>query len=162
MIERLFTIGAYGFTGEAFADALRRAGVDGFIDVRARRGVRGSEYAFANAKRLQKSLADAGIAYAHAKELAPTDAIRQAQFKADAAAKIAKRDRTRLGDAFVSAYRQQFLASFDARAFIAAHAPGARRACLFCVEREPGACHRSLLADRLGADLGIPVEHLSP
>jgi len=33
---------------------------------------------------------------------------------------------------------------------------------LFCVEREPAACHRSLLAERLGKDLGIEVEHIIP
>jgi hypothetical protein len=35
-------------------------------------------------------------------------------------------------------------------------------AALFCVEREPDACHRSLLAERLAADLGVEVVHLLP
>jgi hypothetical protein len=33
---------------------------------------------------------------------------------------------------------------------------------LFCVEREPAACHRSLVAARLSRDLGLDVEHLGP
>ena len=32
---------------------------------------------------------------------------------------------------------------------------------LFCVEREPGACHRGLLAERL-ATVGATVAHLTP
>jgi hypothetical protein len=31
---------------------------------------------------------------------------------------------------------------------------------LFCVEGNPEACHRSLVAERLHEDWGIPVEHL--
>ncbi len=33
---------------------------------------------------------------------------------------------------------------------------------LLCVERDPEACHRSLVADRLAAVLGLPVRHLLP
>jgi hypothetical protein len=32
----------------------------------------------------------------------------------------------------------------------------------FCVEREPKACHRSLLADAVATELGATVEHLVP
>jgi hypothetical protein len=32
---------------------------------------------------------------------------------------------------------------------------------LFCVERDPEACHRSLIADRI-ATHGVPVTHLRP
>jgi hypothetical protein len=35
-------------------------------------------------------------------------------------------------------------------------------AALLCVERDPHACYRSLIADRLAADYGVPVEHLLP
>jgi hypothetical protein len=30
------------------------------------------------------------------------------------------------------------------------------------VERDPAACHRSLLAERLAADLGAEIVHLRP
>jgi len=33
---------------------------------------------------------------------------------------------------------------------------------LFCVEREPAACHRSLVSDRLRWTDGVVVEHLLP
>jgi hypothetical protein len=33
---------------------------------------------------------------------------------------------------------------------------------LFCVERDPEACHRSLVAERLEAEHGLAVEHLRP
>ena len=47
-LERVVTIGAYGFSADRFFAALREAGVDTFLDIRQRRGVRGAEYAFAN------------------------------------------------------------------------------------------------------------------
>jgi hypothetical protein len=31
-----------------------------------------------------------------------------------------------------------------------------------CVERDPEACHRSLIAERLAAEDGIDVTHLRP
>jgi len=77
------TIGVYGWTLEAFLDALRAAGVALVLDVRQRRGVRGSEYAWANAVRLQAALAEAGIGYRHRKELAPTTELRDLQYRED-------------------------------------------------------------------------------
>jgi uncharacterized protein (DUF488 family) len=35
-------------------------------------------------------------------------------------------------------------------------------AALFCVERDPEACHRSLVAERLRAEHGLPVTDLRP
>jgi uncharacterized protein (DUF488 family) len=60
---RVATIGVYSFTGEAFLARLREAGIVMLLDVRQRRGVRGSEYAWANSRRLQAALAEAGIEY---------------------------------------------------------------------------------------------------
>ncbi|HRI57448.1 MAG TPA: hypothetical protein PK170_10170, partial [Anaerolineae bacterium] len=51
-------------------------------------------------------------------------------------------------------------AGFDSRQFIADLGPETQVVALFCVEREPAACHRSLLATRLQRDLGLSVEHL--
>jgi hypothetical protein len=50
------TIGVYGFDRNSFLAALRGAEVKLLLDVRQRRGVRGSEYAWANAQRLQAAL----------------------------------------------------------------------------------------------------------
>ena len=63
------TIGVYGFTADTVLAALRRAKVQVVLDVRQRRGVRGAEYSWANAVRLQAALADAGIEYRHLREL---------------------------------------------------------------------------------------------
>ena len=162
MIERVLTIGAYGFDAATFVDALRSAGADVFIDIRARRGVRGAAYAFANAKRLQRALAEAGIRYVHVKDLAPSRAVRDAQYRADAELGIAKRERTSLGPAFVAAYENECLSGFDPGAFAETHVREACRPVLFCVEREPRACHRSLVAPRLAQAFAVPVIDLGP
>lgn len=66
------TIGVYGFDGESFLRRLQHADVRLLLDVRQRRGVRGPDYAWANARRLRAALALARIAYEHHPELAPT------------------------------------------------------------------------------------------
>src|SRR5512146_822054 len=115
---KLVTIGVYGTSETAFFDALKRAGVDTFCDIRWRRGVRGAEYAFVNSARLQRRLAELGIRYLHFQDLAPTPELRQKQYEADKAERTAKRKRTQLSDAFIQAYRQEHLAGFDAQKFL--------------------------------------------
>ena len=110
----VLTIGAYGWSEPAFFAALETAGVEVFCDVRRRRGVRGSEYAFVNSKRLQQRLAELGIAYVHRIDLAPSDEARQAQYAVDEATGVRKRARTELSDAFARAYEQETLREFDA------------------------------------------------
>ncbi len=156
------TIGAYGWDAERFFAALVAAGVDTFCDLRARRGVRGREYAFANSQRLQARLAELGIRYLHRPDLAPDAETRAAQHAADQAGHTAKRQRGSLSPAFVDAYCRERLDGFDSAVFLADLAPGAQVIALFCVEREPAACHRGLLADRLARDLDITVRHLLP
>jgi len=159
---RLVTIGVYGSDEDAFFDALQRAGVDTFCDIRWRRGMRGREYAFANSARLQKRLGELGITYLHFRDVAPSPELRKAQAKADKEHRIARRKRTVLGDAFVEGYCRDILAGFNSRKFVEQFGPDAKIVALFCVEREPAACHRSLLAGRLGKDLGLKVEHIIP
>jgi hypothetical protein len=156
------TIGAHGWDAERFFGALVAAGVDTFCDLRARRGVRGHEYAFANSRRLQARLAELGIRYVHRLDLAPSAATRSEQLAADAATHTAKRLRTHLSSAFIETYRRERLAGFDSVRFAADLGPGTRVVALFCVEREPAACHRSLLAERLTHDLSVKVTHLTP
>lgn len=161
MVSRVVTVGVYGFTVDRFVEALKSAGVDVLIDVRQRRGVRGSEYAWANSQRLQAALAEADIAYLHLKELAPTTEIRTAQYAADAAAGEGKRTRTELSDGFKRAYVDQILAAVNLESALA-DLPTSATAAFLCVEREPQACHRSLIADRLVVDHGVEVAHLLP
>jgi uncharacterized protein (DUF488 family) len=156
----LVTIGVYGSDEASFFGALQQAGVDTFVDVRARRGVRGAAYAFANSQRLQARLAELGIRYVHRPDLAPSPEARGQQYAVDKTNRTAKRQRTVLDPAFAAAYRQERLAGFDSRQFVAGLGPEARVVALFCVEREPAACHRSLLATRLRRDLGLAVRHL--
>lgn len=160
---RLITIGVYGFSEEAFFERLRAAGVDTFCDIRWRRGVRGREYAFANSGRLQKRLGELGIRYLHFRELAPSPELRKRQSDADKAARIQKRKRAALGEAFIAGYREA-MSGFDSSRFLESLGQATSVAALFCVERDPAACHRSLLAERLQKDLGpeIEVAHLTP
>jgi len=161
MVGRVVTIGVYGFTSARFLSALERAGVDALLDVRQRRGVRGSEYAWANSQRLQVALERDGIAYRHIKQLAPTSEIRAAQYTADAAAGEGKRTRTALSDGFKHAYVDQVLNAADLAALLSGLGESDTVA-LLCVERDPQACHRSLISERLSEEYGVPVEHLLP
>ena len=161
MLE-VFTIGVYGFTAPGFFDALRAARIDTFCDLRRRRGLRGSEYAFANSERLQRELEKLGIRYRHCLHLAPSPELRDRQAAEDKTSGTAKRQREGLGAAFVSGYDETCLAAFDSAAFAQEMGPEAERVALFCVEREPSACHRSLVAERLERDLGLKVTHLLP
>ena len=52
--------------------------------------------------------------------------------------------------------------AFDAAGFVASLGDGVESIMLFCVEQAPAACHRSLLAERLGRDRGAEVVHLLP
>ena len=130
----LATIGVYGFDADTFMRALEDADVRVLLDVRQRRGVRGSEYAWANAGRLQSALEAAGIGYVHLKELAP---------------------------AYVERYTRDILDPVGVEPVINAFPP-AGAAALFCVERDPAACHRSLIAARVADGHRVPVSHLRP
>ena len=88
-LHTVFTIGVYGSTEESFFGALVENEIDLFIDIRARRGMRGSKYSYVNSTVLQAKLRKLGIYYAHLKELSPTKKIRALQWQAD------KEDQTR-------------------------------------------------------------------
>jgi uncharacterized protein (DUF488 family) len=156
----LRTIGVYGFDGDSFLGALAGAGVELLLDVRQRRGVRGSEYAWANARRLQDALAAAGIGYSHLKELAPTTELRRLQYREDDRLGEGKRSRSALAPEYVRRYREEVLDRVDLGPIVAWI--GSSRAALLCLEREPAACHRSLIAERLRGEWDFQVEHLCP
>jgi uncharacterized protein (DUF488 family) len=145
----------YGWTLDAFLEALRSAGVEVVLDVRQRRGVRGSEYAWANARRLQAALDEAGVGYEHHPELAPTTELRQLQYAEDARAGVGKRSRDLLAPEYVRRYTTEILDRVELE-------PPPVPSALLCVERDPEACHRSLIAERLAAEHGVRVDHLRP
>ena len=159
---KIITIGVYGFDEPSFFEALIKAEVDTFCDIRSRRGVRGSTYAFANSKRLQARLAELGIRYVYRKDLAPTQTVRDRQAAADKATKTAKRKRTELGKEFVEAYQTECLAEFEPKSLLDELESDARVVALFCVETAPEACHRSLVADKLAKTLNLEVEDILP
>ena len=155
------TIGVYGFTAQLFLERLREAGVGLLVDVRQRRGVRGSEYMWANATRLQAMLAEADIEYRHRKELAPTTELRQLQYREDDRQGVGKRSRTQLAPEYRERYIAEILNRADLDAVVAEF-PTDRVTALMCVERDPEACHRSLIAERLAAQYGLEEIHLGP
>ena len=157
----LTTIGVYGFDSDSFLSALRTADVRTLVDVRQRRGVRGREYAWANAARLEAAVREAGIEYRHVRELAPTTELRHLQYAEDARQGVGKRSRVELAPEYVERYTREILDVFDLGSFVA-ELPGDGAAALMCVERDPEACHRSLVAERLASEHGLDVTHLRP
>jgi uncharacterized protein (DUF488 family) len=155
------TIGVYGWTLERLLEAVDQADVRQLLDVRQRRGVRGSEYAWANAKRLQAALAHAGIEYRHLPELAPTTELRRLQYQEDERSGVGKRSREELAPAYVERYTSEILDRANLSAIVAEF-PHDAAAALFCVERDPEACHRSLIAERLSTVHDLSVVHLRP
>jgi uncharacterized protein (DUF488 family) len=155
-----FTIGVYHSTGEEYFQKLTDNNIDTFCDIRQRRGVRGSQYAFVNSKRLQDKLNEFGIKYRHILALAPTPEIRESQKKADTQSGELKRNRDKLGQVFIKTYMENILEKFDLKPFIdGLDEIGAKKVVFFCVEEKPEACHRKLVTDQL-EKLGYKITHL--
>ena len=175
-LHTVFTIGVYGSTEESFFGALVENEIDLFIDIRARRGMRGSKYSYVNSTVLQAKLRKLGIYYAHLKELSPTKKIRALQWQADKEDQTRKRDRTMLGAAYVEAYKKQILkyGKRKAELILDPHKvlerakqlavfpedQPLRRYVLFCVESNASACHRSLVAARFKDKMGGKIKDL--
>jgi uncharacterized protein (DUF488 family) len=160
-VKRVCTIGVYDWELDTFLEALGAADVRLLLDVRQRRGVRGREYAWANAARLQRALADAQIAYHHHRELAPTTELRQLQYAEDARRSVGKRSRVELAPVYRERYTSEILDHVDLGA-VAAELPLDGAGALFCVEADPEACHRSIIAECLASEYAVAVTHLRP
>lgn len=162
-MERLkfFTIGVYGTTEQSFFDKLVQYQIDTFCDIRNRRGVRGSKYRYVNSKKLQEKLQSLGIKYLHVQDLSPSQEIRDLQKKADMLQGVLKSERTELGFTFKNEYQQRVLAKFDFVTFLNnLKDNGSHSIVLFCVEAEPNACHRSLVANKLHNGFSLTIEHI--
>jgi len=155
------TIGVYGFDGPGFVAALDGAGVTRVLDIRQRRGVRGSEYAWANARRLQARLADAGIGYEHHPEFAPDTELRHLQYREDDRQGVGKRSRELLAPEYVRTYTAEILELVPIEV-LARRLPVQGAGALMCVETNAAACHRSLVAGRLAERLGYEILDLEP
>jgi uncharacterized protein (DUF488 family) len=155
-VRTIATVGIYQSSLPDFLEKLRRNKVAMVVDVRQRRGVRGPDYAWANAQRLQAALEHAAIEYRHVRELAPTTELRQLQYREDDRLKVGKRSRVELSETYRRRYLREILDRVDLGAFLES-LPDAAVSALLCVEHDPRACHRSLIADRIHAQFGNPV-----
>jgi hypothetical protein len=106
---------------------------------------------------LQDALSGAGIAYRHVIELAMPDELRKLQHRYDDRAGVGQRSRVELAPEVRDRYRAEVLDRVDV-ADALGPLPARGLAALMCVEGVPAACHRSVIAERLAAD----VVHLRP
>jgi uncharacterized protein (DUF488 family) len=160
-MPRIATIGVYDLDAAQFVSMLDDAGVTKIFDIRQRRGVRGPQYSWANAQRLQALLADAHIGYEYHPELAPDTELRQLQYRDDDRQGVGKRSRVRLAPEYVRIYTEEILDRVPLEPLVRqlpVHGIGA----LLCVEATAQACHRSLVAARLAERFGFEVTHLEP
>ncbi len=74
---------------------------------------------------------------------------------------MGKRSRVLISDEFRAAYEHEILDTVDLDGLVASLSAW-HRAALLCVERDPEACHRSLVTNRMVRELGIAVTHLRP
>ncbi len=155
---KIYTLGVYGKSEEDFFNSLTCNNISTFVDIRQRRGVRGSQYKFVNSKYLQTKLAELGIAYLYEQKLAPTKAIREKQWAEDKAKGQTKKFRDILGNAFSQEYCNCILSIFDIDSLVKQlENNGSENIVLFCVESIAAACHRSLVASELNRKFGFEV-----
>jgi len=156
-----FTIGVYNSDEITFFQKLLDNKIDTFCDIRQRRGVRGSKYAFVNSNRLQDKLLSLDIKYGYVPQLAPTSEIRDLQKAIDLEKGELKRERQELGKVFTIEYKNQILNSFEFESFFEMlEIAGAKNIALFCVEEHPEACHRSLVTQKLANFYHYNIVHL--
>jgi len=140
---RIFTIGYEGTTVGEFLDALKTAGVQRVIDVRALPLSRRPGF---SKSALRGALEEAGIDYVHLKALG-TPADGRAAARAGRHADMARIYASQLELPEAIAQGGQMIALADEK-------PTA----LLCFEREPAECHRTLLLEAVAPD--AEVTHL--
>jgi uncharacterized protein (DUF488 family) len=142
---RIFTIGYEATTMAEFLAALKAAGVERIIDVRALPLSRRPGF---SKTPLRNALDEVGIDYVHLKALG-TPADGRSAARAGKQSELERIYAAQLGlpEAMVQAEQMRELAS---------EKPSA----LLCFEREPTQCHRSLLLDAVARD--AEVTHLFP
>ena len=142
---RIFTIGYEATTMPDFLAALKQAGVERVIDVRALPLSRRPGF---SKTPLRVALEDVGIEYVHLKALGtPADGRAAAR-----AGRHADLERIYAGQLELPEAMAQGAQMLD----LAAEKPSA----LLCFEREPAHCHRTLLLDAVAQ--GAQIVHLYP
>jgi uncharacterized protein (DUF488 family) len=141
----IFTIGYAGASVPAFIAALREAGVELVLDIRA---VPASRKKGFSKTPLAAHLDDAGIAYRHLRALGTPKAGREAARAGDI-------------DAFERIFRSQ-LEEPEAVLDLgeALDLAQAKPVCLLCMERDPEHCHRLIVAERMAKETGQKIRHL--
>jgi uncharacterized protein (DUF488 family) len=137
---KIFTIGYEGATVGEFLDALREAGVERLIDVRALPLSRRPGF---SKSPLRAALEEAGIEYVHLKALG-TPAEGRSAARAGRHGDLARIYPGQLELPEAIAQGAKMLA-------LAAECPSA----LLCFEREPAHCHRALLLDAVAPNAEV-------
>jgi uncharacterized protein (DUF488 family) len=145
MTIMLHTIGYQGRDPGSFVAALRAAGIETLIDIRA---VPHSRKPGFSKTQLARHLQEAGIAYLHLVALGNPPAGREA----------AKAGR-------MEDYRRAMESQLDSAAGqgdlrSAAERAAAAPSCLMCFEADSAQCHRSLVAARLAERHGFAIRHI--
>lgn len=147
-MHTLATIGYEDATVQRFQDALREAGVELLVDVRAVAGSRRPGFA---KTRLAANVGEIGIGYLHLRGLGtPADGR--------AAARAGRHDE-------MHAIFHRHLQTAEAQAELHALADlvrSGKRVCIMCLEADPAHCHRTLVAEALGEIVPLEVNHLRP
>jgi uncharacterized protein (DUF488 family) len=141
-------IATIGYEGAALDDliaALRAARVATVIDVREAPVSRRKGF---SKMALAAALAEAGLDYVHLRALGTPKPGRDAARQGDM-------------ERFHAIFAAQ-LATPEAQGALASAADTVRaaKACLLCYERDPEACHRSLVLDALAERMPLDIEHL--
>lgn len=145
---KLATIGYEGAPQEAVFDALEKAGVDLLVDVRA---VTSSRRPGFSKSHLVAGLPERGIDYVHLKGLGTPKEGRMA---------VRRGDHKGLQRIF-GAHMKTPEARHDYEALLGL-LRGGKKICLMCYEHDPGTCHRTIIAERAGQELGLKIENLAP
>ncbi|GIQ57952.1 hypothetical protein Flavo103_10880 [Flavobacterium collinsii] len=158
---KIYTIGVYNSSEDAFFKKLTDNKIDTFIDIRQRRGVRGAKYSFVNSIKLQNKLTDLNIKYIHHLDLAPSTEVRNLQKIADLQNNNLKKDREELNDTFIDAFEKVILKKFDLKSFIDnLETNNSLNIVLFCVEENSNACHRSIVAKKIATEFNLIIYDL--
>lgn len=147
MPNPIATIGYEQATPDQVIAALRRAGVDTLVDIRAVARSRRPGFSKGN---LSAAAEAAGLRYLHLKGLGTPAEGREAN----------KAGRM---DEFEAIYRAQ-LSTAEAQADLerVAELASSSRLCLLCLEADHRRCHRSIAAELLAERLATTVVHLTP
>jgi uncharacterized protein (DUF488 family) len=145
MQSAIYTIGYQGATLAGFVTALKNAGVQLVLDIRA---VPASRKKGFSKSPLTAHLAEAGIAYRHLRGLGTPKLGREAARNGDLAT-FEKVFRAHLDE-------PEALLDFGEACTLAQ----SQAVCLLCMERDPHHCHRLIVAERMAHDTGQTIDHL--